>query len=673
MRNDNTVLFPEDTPNNSVLFPEEEENQNISFGDILQGLISRGTREQKKQVLSEFGGRAGEAIAPYFPYLKRTGQAAGLGVVPALEQVVPGVYEGLERSHAGLTGGKFKEMPIPNEYGASLGRSVGQTIGQGIPVGAATLAGGAFGGPVGALAGLFGSTAATTPGGIGKRAKEAAIATTLPLVPKFAKGAIKSALKGINRYRTKPQQQALLDANAQFLAKEQEEKEAQNLASHLFGQQKKERLDLMAKDKAKELEEGRRLLSTHAKPEMYQMLPGEQTVGEAQFRAQNISDALKNLLGEGKNNIQNLSRSIVNEIEGVPVMEPHPKTGFPREVRKGGIREEIGNKYESLESGLPKEIEVPGATDMESVEKEVQSYLNQNPNISDEAKEQLKEVAAKTHSSSKSKLVNGRAYFRAYRTLRKLEGDQRSKAYSHGITPEAHDLWMERANRTKQTYENMEKTINDHFPKDTIHKLHEINHEYATRVAPLHENPMYQQMLHHGNYGGNVLEYLTGTTKGNDILRNMIQKNPEYTRLAIGDQFASKPESLLNPNETLSQYQSIHPEVSRLMGLQREAQQGLEKAEANAPITEQIIKNRQLQEEIVNMNRLSSDLKRISKEKNASKESVKRAEEALDKSKKRIERIKRALPVIGKTTAWSLPLGTASALGTYIGNKLSEK
>jgi hypothetical protein len=278
-----------------------------------------------------------------------------------------------------------------------------------------------------------------------------------------------------------------------------------------------------------------------------------------------INEEIKKYLGEGEPNIQDLSRHIVESIEGTPVMEPHPKTGLPREVRHGGLREEIGKKYDALEESLP-EVNIP-ITDIKSLNKALKSHFGKSPDVTDSDKAAFEKVIAPLYT--KNKQINGKEFFRTYRSLRRLEGQERSKAF--GLDPKAHDEWVHRADKTKKNYEQMEKIIEQHFPKNTLKSLHEINHEYANKVAPLHDNPLYQQMLKHGRYSGDVIESLSGTTSGNKIITNLIQNNPELSKLALAHSFAENPEKLLKPNKLIEPYIKSNPEIGRLIDEQKKS------------------------------------------------------------------------------------------------------
>lgn len=387
-----------------------------------------------------------------------------------------------------------------------------------------------------------------------------------------------------------------------------------NLSTHKFGSNNPEALQLSADDKA-------------------------------------IEGLLKHSLGEGETHSQDLSRHVVNAIEGVPVMEPHPKTGLPREVRKGGLREEIGSKYDKLEESLP-DIKIPGSPDMEAVEKELKKYTGDKANLSEEQKESFRKALAATHPSNKSKEVNGKQFFRAYRSLKRMEGNQRSKAF--GLSPKEHDEWIERANETKKTYENMEKIIEEHFPKDTIKTLHEINHEYSNKVAPLHENPMYQQMLKHGRYKGNMAESLSGTTPGNKILNNLIQNNPELSRLVLGHSFAENPRKLMKPNKAIEPFIKANPQIAKLLEYQKQSHTELENAKHLTDIHKQVARIPKLHQEIQEQRAFSNRLKQEAEVSGLTKAEVAKKKIEYEKAQQKLRALKGKL--IG-----------ASILGTAVG------
>ncbi len=667
------VLFTDGTSkgySGKNIFAEDEEPQQEApqqQGGSIDDFFKKMIRETLKQSLGQAGGQVSGALLPESLGGSKFGQAVGYGALPAIEQFPTGLKEGAQRAYAGLTGGQFKPSPTPDEYGAGFGRDIGQFITSQIPAAAAGTLGGLVGGVPGAIAGYGLGTAASTPGSLGERAEEGAIAAAIPTAGKLIGSTAKGIYKGVNKFRLKPKEKALAQATAELMAKEQAEQNLKNVASHQFGQQNPERLMMTAEDKARQLEQGQAYEQAHATPEMQQMRPGEQSIGEQEGRFASVNEALKSLLGEGEAHTQKLSKQVVDAIEGQEVMRPHPKTGLPRKVREGGLREEIGQKYDALEESLP-DVKIPGTVDMAAVEKEMKQLISDKSGLSEEQKETFKKALAATHPSAKSKTINGKEFFRAYRSMMRQEGEQRSKAFS-GLSPKDHDEWIARANNTKKVYEDMEQIINKHFPEDTLKKLHQINHEYSTKVAPLHENPMYQQMLKHGRYSGDVIEALSGTTKGNDILTNMIRGNPELARLTLGNKYAAKPEGLLKPNELVTPFANANPKISQLMQAQRAGQQGIETAQQQQPIIEQIMKNNALKQEIATMEKTAKDLRAAMDAKGISKEELARLQKQYDETIARRNGIKRTMRnVLGKA-GWGALIGGSSYLGTKAANR----
>lgn len=410
--------------------------------------------------------------------------------------------------------------------------------------------------------------------------------------------AVKNKIKGLNSSYAEKE---LFKARAEHEMQKNALESLKNLTQHEFGASNPEKLLLSAADKRAQLEAAKKFKANRIGEE--KMLPGQQLIPEAEYGVSNVNQLLNKTLGEGEPNIQNLSKHIVEAIEGVPTVRPHPKTGLPQDIREGGLREEIGRQYDILENELP-DIKIPQSPDLNEIEKELASLTGAKSSLTDAEKDSLRQVLIASHPSSGTKTINGKKFFRAYRSLRSLEGEQRSKAF--GLSPEAHDEWISRANKTKQTYEDMEKIIKEHFPENSLKRLHDINYRYSKEVAPLHENEIYQQMLKHGRVNGNVIEKLSGTTKGNNILNKLISSNPELSRLLIGNEYAGKAEKLLKPNKLLEPYLKANPEISRLVGLQKEAQTQLQTAKQNAELFKHV-------EDIPNLNKQIKEQEALAK------------------------------------------------------------
>jgi len=408
-----------------------------------------------------------------------------------------------------------------------------------------------------------------------------------------------------------------------------------NQATHKFGKNNPEALLLSAQDKAAQLEEAEAFKRHHLGDE--KMLPGQQLIPEAEHAVKNTNEVLKQTLDEGGTHSQDLSKHIVEAIEGVPTIEAHPKTGLPREVRVGGERKAWGAKMDELEHNLP-EVEIP-STDTHSVDATLKSYYGKKSDISKEEKEVFKKLIEPAYT--KNKKISGRQFFRAYRSLRTIEGKERSKAF--GLSPKEHDEWIDRANETKKTYEDMEKIIGKHFPEGTMKQLYELNHEYANKIAPLHENPMYQQMLKHGRYKGDMVEALSGTTPGNKILNSMIQNNPELSRLVLGHSFAENPAKLMKPNKAIEPFVKANPQIAHLMEYQKQAASQLEAAKRTAELHKQVQMIPQLNKEIHEQRMFAKRLKQESEVEGLTKAEVAKKQIEYDKANRKLRALKNKL------------------------------
>jgi hypothetical protein len=375
-----------------------------------------------------------------------------------------------------------------------------------------------------------------------------------------------------------------LEAQLDLERQKASERSAKAISKHNFGVNSPEALELSAKEKEQQF------LDNQKRQEKYgqetKMLPGEQTVPEVEHNLARNEQALQQTLGYGEPHSLQLSERVSNAIEGVPTIEPHPVTGYPREVRQGGLRKEIGGQYDALADSLPETMNIPAKADVKSLQKEYEQFTKDFPNASEFSKEKFME-AIRTQPGGKGEEINPKAFFKAYRSMKQQEGALRSKARTFGTSIADADKLNEKADALKSNYEKMQGIIEEHFPSETIKELHRINHEYSTRVAPLNKNKVYINMRESGLVPGNILEKISGKQKGNNILREMIGQDPELSRLALGHSYAENPANLFKPNQAIEPYIQANPQVSQLLGQQRQALSNLETAKQNEMIVSQ--------------------------------------------------------------------------------------
>jgi hypothetical protein len=374
-----------------------------------------------------------------------------------------------------------------------------------------------------------------------------------------------------------------LEAQLELERQKASEQSAKAVSKHNFGSNTPEALELSAKEKEQQFIENQKRQEKFGQEA--KMLPGEQTVPEVEHTLARNEQALQQALGHGEPHSLQLSEHITNAIEGVPTIEPHPVTGYPREVKTGGRRKDIGGQFDTLADSLPETMNIPAKTDIKTLQKDYDQFIKDFPNASEFSKEQFMEAIKS--QPGKGEEINPKAFFKAYRSMKQQEGALRSKARTFGTSIADADKLNEKADSLKNNYEKMQTIIEEHFPKETIKELHRINHEYATLVAPLNKNKVYINMKESGLVPGNILEKISGKQKGNSILRQMIAQDPELSRLALGHSYAEKPESLLKPNQTIERYIQANPQVAELLGLQRQSLANLETARANEMIVKQ--------------------------------------------------------------------------------------
>ncbi len=456
------------------------------------------------------------------------------------------------------------------------------------------------------------------------------------------------------------QSKNLMQAELDLAHQKAAEEEAKNIAKDEHGLNTPEALERSANKKERIFKDSQRRQEEYNQE--HKMLPGEQTVPEAKYGERNVNNVLRQTLGEGQPHSLQLSERISNAIEGEPTIEPHPVTGYPREVRQGGLREEIGSQYDKLADTFPGNIKLPDKVNVAGIQKEFDKFLKDFPGIAEDTKEEFRQLAAKTHPKIPGEEIKPKAFFRAYRAMKQQEGALRSKARTFGTSLADAEILNNKADKLKHTYGEMQNIIEQHFPKDAIKELHRINHEYSTLVAPLNKNKVYLSMLEGGPLKGNIIEEISGRKKGNNILRNMIMQDPELSRLALGHTYAENPENLLKPNETIQPYVQANPQIAELLGLQRQAATNLETAKQNELIVKQFENLPKLRAEFNRKRVMAAKLREATKATGLSKADVIKRKEAYEEAKRKLNGfIKKSI---------SAGIGTSAV--TYVIHKLLD-
>jgi hypothetical protein len=279
-----------------------------------------------------------------------------------------------------------------------------------------------------------------------------------------------------------------------------------------------------------------------------------------------IDEAHANILGQGKEHGAHAADTFLNELEG-PV---NPETGR----REGGRRQEIGNQFNEIDKDFEgKTAVVPNVIPKEQINAlktiaEKNGYLGEAPNAItlNSFKKQAEEYLQK---GKPNKEVSAQDLYRKFRTLTMQATEDKANAFAHGIDPEASYKWRGIAAAKQAEAERLQGILEKVDP-NAFEKLKVAKSRWAKEYAPLRENPLYNEMVKHEQTSKNIMKFLNGKTKGNKILNEIVEANPELQKTLVGQQYAKKPSNLTNPSELIDKFAKMSPEIARLIKEQKE-------------------------------------------------------------------------------------------------------
>ena len=82
----------------------------------------------------------------------------------------------------------------------------------------------------------------------------------------------------------------------------------------------------------------------------------------------------------------------------------------------------------------------------------------------------------------------------------------------------------------------------------------------------LRGNTTVRQAVKHGKIKGNLIEKFSGSEEGQDLLRDIIRRNPEMMKNVVGQQYANRPHELHDVGELAQEYIGQMPELQQLLG-----------------------------------------------------------------------------------------------------------
>jgi hypothetical protein len=257
-------------------------------------------------------------------------------------------------------------------------------------------------------------------------------------------------------------------------------------------------------------------------------------------------------LGQGQEHGTRAAQEFMKHIEG-----------------ENGLRRKVGSQYDKLSAEMAKEnLMIESSPDMKAIQKTL-SKLGKG--VSGEERENLLKVL--TAADSK-KRVGGADALTSYREIKHQKGQAYKHAYATGenISPKAREDWIKKGDELDALEKRMRKLISEQVGTKYLDKLKAIDKDYATKIAPLYKNPMYQEMLKHGQTSKNMLKVLHGTTPGNETLKMIVKDSPELQRLIVGQKYASKPGELAKAGEIVAPYKDMNSKIAKIIKEQQKVE-----------------------------------------------------------------------------------------------------
>lgn len=284
--------------------------------------------------------------------------------------------------------------------------------------------------------------------------------------------------------------------------------------------------------------------------------PSIKSAYEEQLKKAGISEeAIKEHLGEGQIHHERFATA-AKEHQFKQIEEPNKK------------------QYAELDKNLNKiKVQLPGNESPQKIMQKMGDIIKAGGYDSDELKELAKlydlSVGGKTPE------VNARKLLGMYRTAR----DARYEAVNDMRTNPSDEGRMrakERMLELKKTEDELESLLTDSIGEENNKLLTEAQTTFKEKIAPLRGNSFWREILKSGKVKGNILEKLVGNEKGLNLIQDMVAKNPELRRLAVGQSFSEKPAGLFKKSDILKKHLASMPELRQLMSTHKLEMQRLE-------------------------------------------------------------------------------------------------
>lgn len=236
-------------------------------------------------------------------------------------------------------------------------------------------------------------------------------------------------------------------------------------------------------------------------------------------------------------------------------------------------RKKLSNGYKALEADFAKrEVPLDNAEDIQNKTDEIYRLIESGHSRSPEMNKVLKELDVLKSEKPK----NAKEYLHTIQSVKDYARKAREKAYSYGMNKEERLAHENTFNELDAKAEEMSNILENSVGEEDANRLKELNAGWRERVIPLQRNPIYQRIRHKEQMPADIIGALRGSRdKGNQLIKEHIQNDPELLKHAVGQRYASKPEKLLKVGETAREYIAKMPELKQLIEQRTNAQNAI--------------------------------------------------------------------------------------------------
>lgn len=141
-------------------------------------------------------------------------------------------------------------------------------------------------------------------------------------------------------------------------------------------------------------------------------------------------------------------------------------------------------------------------------------------------------------------------------------------------------------NDSRDLDNTIQQSLQDGLGASDSKELSDINNQYRTQVYPLRNNETVVKAQDQGRLSKDMMDEIRGraegqTGVGQDLVRQIFQRNPTMLRNSIGQKFSENPDQLLSPSARTQNYINKDPVLKNMIDQHESAKKALSDAKSN--------------------------------------------------------------------------------------------